>query len=161
MLKIYILYKCACINRVWKWLNIIGENHCRYKKNSSRKRQKRVVICDKIVEECINDHWVLSLFQLQLVKLILPGSWSKIATKLYIHAESLLPDECQCNQEVYSLVQVSIGIIFLSIENSQWCLYNIQLNSDWNSDWLFNTQSRVLKAHWLILLILMRRQLWI
>ena len=38
------------------------------------------------------------------------------------------------------------GITFLCIGKPQWTLYNIQ----WKSDWLFNTQSRVLQADWLI-----------
>ena len=41
---------------------------------------------------------------------------------------------------------VNIGIIFLFIGNSQWCL-----QCSVNSDWLFNTQSRILQAYQLIL----------
>ena len=40
-----------------------------------------------------------------------------------------------------------VGIIFYCIGNSQWCLYNTQSKSEW----LFNTQSRVQQADWLIL----------
>ena len=42
---------------------------------------------------------------------------------------------------------VNIGIIFYCIGHSQWCIYNTQSKSDW----LFDTQSRVLQADWLIL----------
>ena len=41
----------------------------------------------------------------------------------------------------------NMGIIFSCIGNSQWCLYNTQSKSDR----LFNTQSRVLQADWMIL----------
>ena len=41
---------------------------------------------------------------------------------------------------------VKIGIIFYCIGNSKWWVYNTQLKSDW----LFNTQSRVLQVDWLI-----------
>ena len=43
-----------------------------------------------------------------------------------------------------ALGDVNIGIIFCCIANSQWCIYNTQSKSDW----LFNTQSRVLQANW-------------
>ena len=42
---------------------------------------------------------------------------------------------------------VNIGVIFYCPGNSQWCIYNTQSKSDW----LINTQSRVLQADWLIL----------
>ena len=42
---------------------------------------------------------------------------------------------------------INIGIIFYCIGYSQWCIYNIQSESDW----LFNTLSRVLQADMLIL----------
>ena len=40
-----------------------------------------------------------------------------------------------------------VGIIFYCIGNSQWCIYNTQSKPEW----LFNTQSRVQQADWLIL----------
>ena len=40
---------------------------------------------------------------------------------------------------------VNIGIIFYCFGNSQRCKYNTQSKSDW----LFNTQTRVLQADWL------------
>ena len=40
---------------------------------------------------------------------------------------------------------IDIGIIFYCIGNSQWCICNTQSKSDW----LFNTQSRILQADWL------------
>ena len=46
-----------------------------------------------------------------------------------------------------SIGYVKIGIIFLRIGKSQWCLNNTQSKYDW----LFNTQSRVLQADWFIL----------
>ena len=39
------------------------------------------------------------------------------------------------------------GIIFLCIGDTQWCIYNTQSKSDK----LFDTQSSVLQADWLIL----------
>ena len=47
----------------------------------------------------------------------------------------------------HTIGHVNIGIISLCIGNSQRCLYNIQSKSDW----LLNTQSRVLQVDWLIL----------
>ena len=46
-----------------------------------------------------------------------------------------------------SIGHVNIGIIFLCIGNSKWCIYNTQSTSDW----LFNTQSKVLRVDQLIL----------
>ena len=46
-----------------------------------------------------------------------------------------------------SIVHFHIGIIFYCIGNSKWCIYNTQSKSYW----LFNTQSRLLQADWLIL----------
>ena len=46
-----------------------------------------------------------------------------------------------------NLVETGIGIFFLCIGNSQRRFYNTQSKSDWP----FNTQSRVLQAHWFIL----------
>ena len=42
---------------------------------------------------------------------------------------------------------VNIGIIFYCIGNYKWYKYNTQLKSEW----LFNTQSRVLQADWFVL----------
>ena len=56
---------------------------------------------------------------------------------------------------VYPMPVGTIGIILYCIGNSQWCIYNTQSKSDW----LFNTQSRVLQGDW-VMLGKMRRQLW-
>ena len=61
-----------------------------------------------------------------------------------------------CLVTVDQFVHVNIGIIFSCTEISQSCLILTQSKSDW----LFNTQSRVLQADWLILYeTIMRRQL--
>ena len=61
-----------------------------------------------------------------------------------------------CTNTCLQLAYVTIGIIFLCIGNSQWCVYNTQSKSDWP----FNTQSRDLQGDWLILKNNGRRQLW-
>ena len=48
---------------------------------------------------------------------------------------------------IYLIGHVHRGIFFLQIGNSHWRLYNTLSKSDW----LFNTQSRVLETDWLIL----------
>ena len=47
----------------------------------------------------------------------------------------------------WSQAACSHVILALKTGNSQWCLYNPQSESDW----LFNTQSRVLEVYWLVL----------
>ena len=54
---------------------------------------------------------------------------------------------CRSVPKWVSIGYVNIGIIFLFLGNSQIYSHNTQVNSDW----LSNTQSRVLQAFWYIL----------
>ena len=96
-------------------------------------------------------------FSMTSQSILTGGSLPNLAWPKFLDRSSSLLSECtrhnqkhiHCERRYFVkhvIGNVNIGIVFLFIGNSQWCL-----QCSVNSDWLFNTQSRILQAYQLIL----------